>query len=198
MCTVLYLLPPGVDPIAVNKLSYIYISLIIMQFLDYVIRFGFLTIFITLLRSSYSTILCFPKAAESCTAALGSPYCYGIQTILHYVHKHLSVCIAAHQPKAQRQYLLKGRGQSYDTDVHVWIILKHIFKKREAKCDCTDNVRYSGEFQAVFQRCDGLSGCIKGGKCLTSSREPVRTRLVPRSAHACCITKYPLTYPVMS
>jgi hypothetical protein len=113
------------------------------------------------------------------------------------------------------------RGQSEDIDVHVRIILKYILKKQEAKCDCTDLVQYSDELQADlvqysdelqadlvqysdelqadFQRCDGLSGRIKGGEFLIrwvtisfrrrtpSSSEPVRARFVPRSAHACCI-----------
>ena len=45
------------------------------------------------------------------------------------------------------------------------IILKHILKKQEAKCDCcTDLVQYSDELQADLQLCDGLSGRIKGGE----------------------------------
>jgi len=97
---------------------------------------------------------------------------------------------------------MQGRRQSEDIDVHVRIILKHILKKQEAKCNCTDLVQHSDELQADFQRCDGLPGRIKGGEFLIgwvtisfrrrtpppSSRESVRARFVPRSAHACCMS----------
>jgi len=61
---------------------------------------------------------------------------------------------------------MQGRRQSEDIDVHVRIILKHILKKQEAKCNCTDLVQHSDELQADFQRCDGLPGRIKGGEFL--------------------------------
>ena len=42
------------------------------------------------------------------------------------------------------------------------IILKHILKKQDAKCDCIDLVQDSHELQTDFQRClMGLSGRIK-------------------------------------